>query len=467
MQTSREHRPSLDWSDCVGLIVGIMLGTGIFAVFPKLAAEHNPSSFMILATWVLGTLVALCGAFCFAELTALFPRNGGEYVFLKEAFGRDARSALSFLFAWAQIFVIRPASLVSLAIILSVNAYILVHWIFPAIADIPGAERTFLYIMTMGTVVFFSFTTLIGVHMSKWMQNAFTLLKIGCLALLIGVGIYLGKDNLANLHPILPPPDVGLGSILKNLGMALIPVMWVFGGWNEAPYIAADIRDPASQIPRALIVGVAGLGLLYVLINLVYILHLTPAGLASSWTFASDLMKMWFGPIGEVVMALTLILSTAGAVNGLTLTGARMTQAFAEDMGLLVKDDEGPSYFLPLMINLLLVIILTLLLECEPESIDRLLVFTAGVVWLFFALVAGCVFVFRRKPPPGGLPYKSPLYPLTPLVFILMCGYMLYGAWEYKPFETLCGIAALLAGVPVYLLGLRALESSRRGREKA
>lgn len=467
MRTPREPHQLLDWTDCVGLIVGIMLGTGIFAVFPKLAAEHNASTGMILITWSIGIVVALCGALCFAELTALFPRNGGEYLFLKEAFGRNGRSPVSFLFAWAQIFVIRPASLVSLAIILSFNVYILVTAVAPAIKSIPGAEKAILYITTLGTCVLFTACALAGVHMSKWLQNTFTALKIACLAVLIGVGLWLGKDKAANLAPLIWPSGVdSLGALIKNMGMALIPVMWVFGGWNEASYIAADIKDPARQVPKALIVGLAGLGLLYVLINLVYILHLTPAGLASSWTFSSDLMKMWFGPVGEIVMAGTLIVSTAGAVNGLTITGARMTQAFGEDMGVIQQDPDGnPSYFVPLMINLLIVILLTFLMDCEPDSIDRLLVFTAGVVWLFFALVAGAVFVFRRRPPPGGIPFKTPLFPLTPLVFILMCGYMLYGAWEYKPRETLYGIAALLAGVPVYLLGLRAVESSRRGKD--
>jgi basic amino acid/polyamine antiporter, APA family len=467
MGTPREHQRQLGWADCAGLIVGIMLGTGIFAVFPKLAAEHAPSTLLITAAWLAGTVIALCGAFCFAELAALFPREGGEYVFLKEAFGKNGNSPVSFLFAWAQIFVIRPASLVSLAIVLSVNAVVIVRPLIPA-QNFPVVEKVLHYFFTLGTLLFFTTATLTGVRASRKVQNAFTLLKLACLGTMIGLGLYLGRDKAANLAPVMLPEGMGWTGVLKGLGVALIPVMWVFGGWNEAPYIAAEMKDPARNIPKALVVALLGLGLLYTLTNFVYVLHLTPAGLASSWTFASDLMREWFGTGGEMVMAAVLVVSTAGAVNGLTVTGARMTHAFAEDMGLIrLESGEPPSYLGALAVNLAIAAGLTLVMDCEPESIDRMLAFTAGVVWLFSALVAGAVFVFRAHPPPGGLPYKSPFFPWTPLVFILMCGYMLYGAWEYRPLETSCGIGALLAGVPVYLLGHRAVESSRRGRVNA
>ena len=455
----------LGWTDCVGLIVGIMLGTGIFAVFPKLAAEHNPSVVMILAAWVVGTVIALCGAFCFAELASQFPNNGGEYVFLKEAFGRKGRSPLSFLFAWAQILVIRPASLVSLSIILAVNGDILLRRSFDALGKplTPGNEREVIYIITLGTLAVFTGMALAGVRTSKRLQNAITTMKVLCLALLIGVGLYLGRHMGANLAPMFWPEGTSLGTVIKNLGIALIPVMWVFGGWNEAPYIAADMKDPSRNIPKALIAGVAGLGLLYVLINFVYVLHLTPAGLASSWTFSSDLMRMWFGPFGEFVMASVLVLSTAGAINGLTVTGARMTRAFADDLGLTFQEDwERPSYAAPLLLNLAVSLGMAYLVDCEPESIDRLLVFTAGVIWVFFALLAASTIVLRRQRPASEIPYKLPLYPFTPLVFILMCGYMLYGAWEYKPWETVYGIAALLMGIPVYFLGVKAWEKMRK-----
>ena len=459
----------MDGADCVGLIVGIMLGTGIFTVFPTLAAARNPSVFMILLAWVVGTLVALCGAFCFAELTARFPTDGGEYVFLREAFGRNGRSPLSFLFAWAQIMVIRPGSLVSLSIILAVNVGILWRAACQALGrpTTLWAENEFVALVTLATLVFFTLTSLAGVRVSKRVQNAVTVLKVICLAGLIGVGLVLGQGKAAHLTPLFLPSGASIGGVIKNLGIALIPVMWVFGGWNEAPYISADMKDPVRGVPRALILSLVGLGFLYTLINFVYILHLTPAGLASSWTFASDLMKMWFGTGGEVVMASVLILSAAGAVNGLTVTGARMTRAFAADMRMSSgREGDRLSYVRPLLLNLAISLGLAFAVDCAPESIDKLLVFTAGVVWVFFALVAASLFVLRRRRPSEPSPYQLPFYPVTPIVFIVMCGYMLYGAWEYKPVETLCGLGALLLGLPAYWAGWRTLGLFRR-RERA
>jgi amino acid transporter len=443
----------LGWLDGVGLIVGIMLGTGIFTVFPKLAAARNPATLAILLAWVCGTAVALCGAFCFAELAGLFPKDGGEFIFLKEAYGRGGRGPLAFLFAWAQIFIIRPASLVSLSIILAVNVNVL--------GGGTGGSGV-LQTVTFLALALFAGAALAGVRTSKWVQNVFTALKVGCLAVLIGVGLYLGRDKAATLAPLLPPADASWLGVLKDLGMALIPIMWVFGGWNEAPYIAEEMRNPAKDIPKALFFGVTGLGLLYVLINFVYVLHLGPAGLAASWTFASDLMKAWFGTAGERVMAATLVLSAAGAVNGLTVTGCRITAAFAEDLRLMRRREDGTLPVAgPVLFNFALAAGLAALVRCSPDSIDRLLVFTSGVVWIFFALVVSSVFIFRKRLPPESIPYKMPLYPATPLVFIAMCGFMLYGAWAYKPQETVWGILLLLAGVPVYFLGAIALGKAR------
>jgi amino acid transporter len=140
-----------------------------------------------------------------------------------------------------------------------------------------------------------------------------------------------------------------------------------------------------------------------------------------------------------------------------------MTHAFAEDLGVTFHEDwERPSYVAPLLLNLGVSLAMAFLVDCEPESIDKLLVFTAGVVWIFFALLAASTIVLRRRRPSAEIPYKLPLYPFTPLVFILMCGYMLYGAWEYKPWETIYGIAALLMGIPVYLAGMGAWERMRK-----
>ncbi len=466
---AQSRKKEMNWVDCASLIVGIMLGTGIFVVFPKLVAEHHPSLFMILLAWALGTLVAIAGALCYAELASIYPENGGDYVFLRETYQHNNKNAISFLFAWAQILVIRPASLISLAIVLGMNFNIVLnrfteYYFFYSLTQ--QQSQRLLTLVAISTLILFTYVSVTGLKSSKWVQNILTVIKIICILIIIGFGLYLGRHMSANLKPLLFPSDMSFFDLFKHLGMALVPIMWVFGGWNEAPYVAGEVKDPTRQLPKALLRGLIILGLLYIVVNFVYVLHLTPQGLAGSWNFATDLMKSWFGTKGEVFLAVVLVLSAAGAINGLTMTGGRMTQALSADYPLFRPlAIMHPKYNTPvaaLVFNFVITLIMAIIVQCSPNSIDKLLVFTAGVIWIFFALVVVAVFMTRKKLKPEQIPYKIPLYPLTPLVFLLMCGYMIWGAWEYKPAETLWGIAILIVGVPVYYGSVKFIHNSHR-----
>ena len=200
--------------------------------------------------------------------------------------------------------------------------------------------------------------------------------------------------------------------------------------------------------------GILVLSVLYLLVNVVYMLHFTPKGLGENWTFASDLMKNWFGESGEIVMASVILVASAGAVNGLIFTGGRMTSAFAEDFHSLkwfAKNDEKSSTpKRALLFNLIITLGMILLLDYKPETIDSLLYFTSGVVWVFFSLIVGSVFIFRQRNKGGKIPFKIPFYPLPPLVFIVMSAVMFKASLDYKYFETGIGILILCVGIPVY-----------------
>lgn len=450
-----------------------MLGTGIFMVFPTLAASRHPSVFFVLATWAAGTLVAWFGAMCFAELACIFPVNGGEYVFLREAYSHRGLSPLSFLFAWAQIFVIRPASLVSLAIVFGLSGGTALSGFFRALAGfpLPALVRELLPVfLAAGTPVVFTIVSIRGIRLSKNVQNALSLVKVSLLLLIIVYGLYRGRTLFSNLSPFMIPGECLTGRFFLKMGMALIPVMWVFGGWNEAPYVGGEIRDPVRSIPRALTFGILGLGLLYLMVNFVYLLHLTPEGLSETWNVASELMKRWFGLEGEVVMATVIAVSAAGAVNGLILTGGRMTAAFARDFGVLASIGRvHPRYRTPgpaLLVNLAITLLIAHTVDLDASSIETLLLFTAGVVWIFFALVVGSVFLFRRRLDSRDIPFKMPFYPVPHLIFLVMCGFMIWGALDYRARETLGGISILAAGVGVYYAGVLA-RRVRRSSETA
>lgn len=439
-----------------------MLGTGIFAVFPKLAAQHNPSVLFILIVWILGTFVAWFGAMCFAELSCIFTSNAGEYLFLKEAYAPNHRqNPISFLFAWAQIFVIRPAALVTLSIVLALHCNVLANEGYQIFLNRPmpdSMKSVLLYLFTFGALIKFTVVSVLGIKTSKWMQNFLTFIKVFSLVMLIIVGLYLGINLKHNLTPLWPVSFKGFFSfeLIKQIGMAMVPVMWVFGGWNEAAYISGEVKNPTRNIPFSLTTGLFGLGLLYTIINFIYMLHLTPQGLADSWTFSSDLMNQWFGAKGEITMATIIIFSSAGAINGLTFTGGRMTQAFSEDThlfrGLAKEHRTFKTPYIALCFNLLLSILIAIFVQCEKDSIDQLLNFTAGVFWYFFAIIVLSLFIFRKRLPHDRIPFKTPLYPLTPIIFLIMCAFMFWGAFEYKPIETLSGLSILLLGLPFYCL---------------
>ena len=447
----------MSWADCSALIIGIMLATGIFVVFPTLAASHTPSVLLLLISWSMGALIAWCGALSYAELCCLYPVNGGDYVFLREAYSLKEFSPLSFLFGWVQIFVIRPASLISLSIVFGLNFKILLMRFCQGYGGLSDYGLQFCSgLAIVFLLVLFTFVSIRGLMLSKNLQNGLTLIKLFLLLLIIIAGFWIGRNMTGNLTPLFFLPEESWTDLIKRAGMALIPIMWVFGGWNEAPYVAGEVRDPVKNIPKALTVGIFVLFILYLLVNVVYMLHLTPKGLGGNWTFASDLMKNWFGKSGEIVMASVILVASAGAVNGLIFTGGRMTAAFAGDfypLRWIAKKDE--KTFTPkraLIFNLIITLGMILLLDFSPETIDRLLYFTSGVVWVFFSLVVGSVFIFRQRNKGREIPYKIPFYPLPPLIFILMSAFMLKASLDYKYFETGIGILIMCAGIPVYCL---------------
>jgi basic amino acid/polyamine antiporter, APA family len=232
--------------------------------------------------------------------------------------------------------------------------------------------------------------------------------------------------------------------------------MWVFGGWNEAVYVAEEIKDSSRNIPKALFAGIFSVTLLYIGINFIYMQYLTPAGLAGTFSPASDLMTIWFGAKGGIIMSTIIILSAAGAINGLTMTGGRMSYAIAKDYpGLNVFSSLHPIYRTPqmaLLANLALVTILLFVSRGNIGFVENLTFYTAGVFWYFFALVIVGLMLLRRSIPKENIPYKVPMYPFFPILFLLITLSLIWGSVKFKPYETLSGIAMLTIGIPLYYI---------------
>jgi len=446
----------LNWWDCAGIILGIILGTGIFSIFPTLIAQHNTSTFMIILAWAFGGLFAWFGAMCYAELSSLLPWAGGDYTYLSKAYSANGEGLVSFLFAWAQVLVIRPSSIALMALILASE----LNKIFISIN--PTMELNLLMVALVA-VAFFTLVNMIGITIGKRFQNTMTILKIAILVFMIVYGlikapVHVGSAaaHVLNFAPLLFPPDKGIWGIIAGFWHAMVLTMWVYGGWSEAVYVAEEAKDPYHSIPKALFFGIFWVAIIYVGINIVYLRYFTPQGLATSYNPASDLMAVWFGAKGSIVMSLIIVISAAGAIHGLTLTGGRMSYAVADDFkglklfALLHPTRRTPS--MALMVNFIICGILLLVIRGQVSSAENLAYYTAGVYWYFFALVVISLFILRNQVSVDEIPFRVPFYPFLPILFLLITGGLIAAAIQYKPVETLAGIAILNLGIPLYYL---------------
>lgn len=425
----------LTWIDGASIITGIILGTGIFYVMPYLVAKYNPSTLFILLTWVFGAFSAWCGALCYSELSGIFPENGGEYLYLKEAYKFKNKSFIGFLFAFAQIVVIRPASIITMSIVSALNLKTL---LLPFFTNIK--HEIFIILIPF----IFTALSLYGVKLSKNVHNIVTVVKLFLLIVFISLGLYLGLDKEDSLKPIFF--DLTFSNIFL-IGMAVIPVMWVFGGWSEVTYIAGEIKD--GKIPLALSVGIFIIAVLYLLTNLVYILHYSPHGMANEPNLAPKLMGKWFGEKGNFIMCGIIVISAMGAISGMIFTGGRFANEFFKDLNFL-KVSKVSNFSQGFIFNYIIIIIMLFFLGFEEDGIEKLLFFTSGVIWIFYILIIITTFIFRKR----GLKKKfvTPFYPLPQCIFLIISFIILWGSFNYKPFETTIGILTLFAGIVMFVL---------------
>jgi len=441
-------RKELAWWDCSAIILGIIIGTGIFSVFPQLIANLNISPGLIMLTWILGGLFAWLGAMCFAELSSIFPSAGGDYTYLRNIYSFKGESLVSFLFAWTQVFVIRPSSIVILALIIGneLDKAILKPNCMPW-----GNVLTTALIV----VFFFTLTNCLDLKTSKKLQNTITILKISSLLLIIVIGFLKIQDVQAiNSSVLFPVSGKSFWNSLAGLWSALVLSMWVYGGWNEAVYVAEESKNPIRDIPKSLLMAIFTVSVLYICVNYIYICFLSPEGLAKTSNPASDLMLVWFGARGSTLMSIIISVSAAGAINGLIFTGGRVSYAIFKDYSRLSNLTHlHPKHRTPrkaIIANFILSVILLLISCGKIEFVENLTYYTAGVFWYFIGLVIISLILARRNLPKGKIPFKVPLYPFLPVLFLCITAGLIWGSVKFKPFETLAGISILTLGIPLY-----------------
>lgn len=426
--------PRLGLLDAVSLIVGIIIGAGIFRT-PADIFQKVPDAWMGLAVWVLGGLLALVGAFCFAELASTYPRSGGEYVYLTRAFG----PFVGYLFAWAQLTVIRPGSIAMVA------------YVFAEYADrLFGLGTIGVFFLAIGAILILTLINVLGVTLGSLTQNLLTTIKVLGLLALVVVGLGWGRYE--------PGPEAeqvaGDGWFIE----VMIMVLWTYAGWHEAAYVAAEVKDRRRNLPRALLIGTIGVTLIYLLVNIAYLQGLGFGGARSS-TLAADLVgHVWPGQ-GERVMALLVSISCLGAVNGMIFTTARIYAEFGLDHRLFAPLSRWSRRMgtpaRALIVQGIICLAMTIAAWCWGNgqgTFEEMLYLTTAVFWGFFLLTGIALFVLRRRDVDLPRPFRVPLYPVLPLLFCIWCGGMMLGAIVEKPSESLAGILILCAGLPFYFI---------------
>ena len=421
------------WSGAL-LLIGLTIGSGIFRVPATVAAETGSSGAMMLV-WVVGGGVALCGALSVAELGAMFPRAGGTYVFLREAYG----PLPAFLYGWSELLVIRPASLGAVALICAEYA--------GAIAPLPLSPPVLAALL----IALLTAAACRSLEWSTALQNATSAAKVAALAGLTLALFLLGDPALgAWSEPLSLAPGSWGGA-----GVALVAVLWAYDGWADTTAMAGEMRDAGRTLPRALLAGTLAVVGVYLAVNAAYLYVLPAARVAASPLVAADAATRVVGSAGAALVSALVVLSTFGALGAAVITGARILFAMAAD-GLLFRPvaTVHPRYHTPYVAVLVTGIMAIGYVSLRGfEQLAGL--FVLGM-WPFYVLVVAGVMVLRRTRPELPRPYRVAGYPAVPLLFLLASALLLGSSLVEQPATTLYGFAVIALGVPVYLVRARA-----------
>ena len=417
--------------DATMIVMGGIIGSGIF-MNPSVVALQVHTPFLILGAWILGGLFALAAAFIWAELAALRPDVGGQYAYLREAF----HPGVAFVYGWVLLLVIQTGGMAAVAVTFA--RY------FVELTNIP-IEHAYFAAIVLATLTVIN---CLGVRAGSTVQSILMVLKIVAIAALVVCGFLFAERTAVTSDMLDRPVSTDL---LTAFGAALVPVIFAYGGWQTATFVAGEIKEPRKNLPRGLILGVTGVVLLYLAANVVYIAVLGTDGLAASKAPASDVMRSALGDFGARAIAAGIAISTAGFLSQSMLTAPRVYFAMAKDglffdrVGTVHPRTRAPIVAIALQGVMAIVIALL-------GTYDRILNYVVSVDVIFFGLTACCIFVFRkRQADTDGRITRVPGHPLTTIIFIAVCALVVINTVYRYPDNTLIGIAIMFAGVPAYL----------------
>jgi APA family basic amino acid/polyamine antiporter len=442
---------SLGLKEAFALVVGTVIGTGVF-LKAAVMSQTTGSPYWVLAAWAAAGILSFLGALCYAELGSLFPKAGGEYIFLREAYGDFA----GFLFGWMRFWIATPGSIAAYGVGVATFLGAIVEYESPAGKDL----------IALSCIVVFSGINCFAVLVGGRMQAMLTAFKITIIVALTGA-IFLGGAGGSFEHLI----PVGTGDFRgwSAFGTAMLAALWAYDGWSNMPMAAGEIENPERNIPKALSIGMIVVFFIYAAANLSYFYALPFGEVLSAYSpehreglpIATKAVQALFGPTAVGVLTIAFVVSALGAMNGSILTGARIPYAMARDglffhrLGEIGKRSRAPV--IAVLVQAFIACVLAL-----SGTFDQLTNYVVFASWIFYALATGALFVFRVRRPELSRPYRVPGYPVVPAIFLLASILLLGNTLVTSPLESVIGLGFILSGVPVYFLFKRGKKMKNR-----
>ncbi len=417
------------------IVMGGIVGAGIFAN-PSEVAHRVHTPFLILAVWALGGLIAICGAFIWAELATRLPGTGGQYLYLREAY----HPSVAFVYGWALLLVTQTGGMAAVAVMFAQY--------FRALTGIPWSDR----VLAAAVLLILSALNCCGARAGSNAQNVLMLLKIGAIAALVCVGLSFPEHTAISGPLIDQPLSFGL---IRSVGVAMVPIAFAYGGWQTATFVAGEMRDARRDLSRGLLMGVLGVVVLYLAVNFTCLHVLGASGLSQTTTPASDVMRKVLGPRGAQWIGAGIAISALGFISQSMLTAPRVYYAMARDgvffesVGKVSRVSGAP------VVAIALQGVAASLIACSGKY-GEILNFEVTVDFISFALTAACLFRLRHRgigDGPGV--HRTPGHPLTTILFVLACVGIVGSAIATSPGHSAIALAIMLAGIPVYWLWRR------------
>jgi len=418
------------------IVMGGIIGAGIFSN-PYVVAQQVHTPLLILGAWAVGGLIALAGAFIYAELSSQVTESGGQYVYIREAM----HPLLAFLYGWSLLFVIQTGGMAAVALIFANHLFELIG---------VHASEFSAALLGSAALVLLTIINCIGVRAGSFTQNIFMILKLVAIALLVVLGLLLATPA-SQPTSVSPNASASTLQLLLAFGAALIPTQFAYGGWQTACFVAGEVREPRKNLPRGLLLGVLGVIIVYLSVNYVCVHVLGAEGLAQTKTPATAVMGLALGSRGARFIAAGIAISTIGFLSQSMLTAPRVYFAMAEDK-LFFKQLASlnrarvPAFAIALQGGLAIVIAMV------ASKYEQILNYVVSVDVIFFALSAACVFVFRRRRTATAETFRIPGHPFTTLFFIAACAVITFSLLYNFPLNSGISFGIMLLGVPAYFI---------------